>query len=48
VLRATAGGRLRIEVVLGPANPYQAATPQAQVVGTHVYETSVAIGRARG
>lgn len=48
VLRATAGGRLRIEVVLGPANSYQAATPQAQVVGTHVYETSVAIGRARG
>jgi S-formylglutathione hydrolase FrmB len=36
-------GRLRIDVPLGPANPYQEYTLQAQVAGTAVYTTSVTI-----
>jgi S-formylglutathione hydrolase FrmB len=49
-LRVAAGAerRLRIEVPLGPANPYQAETPEAVVAGTKVFETAVTIARARG
>jgi S-formylglutathione hydrolase FrmB len=38
--------RLEITVPLGPANPYQQDTAQAQAAGTTVYTTTVAIGRA--
>jgi S-formylglutathione hydrolase FrmB len=44
---ATPGGRLRIEVALGPANPYQEDTAQAQAAGTAVYTTTARIGAAR-
>jgi hypothetical protein len=44
---ATSGGRLRIEVALGPANPYQEDTAQAQAAGTAVYTTTARIGAAR-
>jgi hypothetical protein len=47
-LAAGAGRRLRIDVPLGPANPYQAETPEAAVAGTKVFETTVTIARARG
>src|SRR3954447_21346137 len=45
VLVAGADRRLTIEVPLGPANPYQQDTPQAQGTGTSVYTTSVTIQR---
>jgi hypothetical protein len=35
--------RLRISVPLGPANPYQQDTAQAQASGTSVYTTTVTI-----
>jgi hypothetical protein len=38
------GRRLRIEVPLGPSNPYQQDTAQAQAAGTVVYTTTVRIG----
>ena len=45
---ASRGGRLRIDVPLGPPNPYQQDTAQAQAAGTAVYTTTVQIGaRAR-
>src|SRR6478672_8672887 len=40
---ADSAGRLVVEVPLGPANPFQAETPQAQAAGTKVYTTSVTI-----
>ncbi|HEY1590276.1 MAG TPA: alpha/beta hydrolase family protein [Solirubrobacteraceae bacterium] len=43
---ASRAGRLRIEVPLGPANPYQQDTVQAQAAGTAVYTTTVRIGAA--
>jgi S-formylglutathione hydrolase FrmB len=47
-IRATAdaSGRLHIEVPLGPANRYQQFTAGADVAGTAVYTTRVAIRRA--
>jgi S-formylglutathione hydrolase FrmB len=45
--RAGRGGRLTVKVPLGPANPYQQYTAQAQVAGTAVYTTNVTIARAR-
>jgi S-formylglutathione hydrolase FrmB len=40
--------RLRIEVPLGPPNPYQQDTTQAQAAGTSVYTTTVTVAaRAR-
>jgi S-formylglutathione hydrolase FrmB len=39
--------RLRIEVPLGPANPYPEYTAQAQASGTNVYTTTVEVARAR-
>jgi len=44
-LHAVAGAdrRLHISVPLGPANPYQEDTAQAQVAGTAVYTTDVTI-----
>jgi S-formylglutathione hydrolase FrmB len=44
VLRAGSRGRLRIMMFLGPPNPYQADTPQADVSGTKVYTTTVGVG----
>jgi S-formylglutathione hydrolase FrmB len=45
VLTAARDRRLVIAVPLGPANPYQADTVEAQTVGTAVYTTSVMIAR---
>jgi len=47
MVRAGADRRLRLEVPLGPANPYQQDTAQAQVAGTAVYTTYVTIFPAR-
>jgi S-formylglutathione hydrolase FrmB len=44
-LRADPHGRLRIDVPLGPPNPYQEYTPQAELAGTAVYTTRVTIAR---
>jgi S-formylglutathione hydrolase FrmB len=38
------GRRLKIQVPLGPSNPYQQDTAQAQAAGTVVYTTTVRIG----
>jgi hypothetical protein len=38
--------RLQVTVPLGPANPYQQDTPQAQAAGTAVYTTMATISRA--
>jgi len=47
-LVASRSGRLRIQVPLGPPNPYQQDTAQAQAAGTAVYTTTTRIGaRAR-
>ena len=43
--RATRRGRLRIEVPLGPANPFQQYTAEAGVAGTEVFRTQVRIKR---
>jgi hypothetical protein len=40
-------GRLKLQVRLGPPNPYQQDTAQAQAHGTRVYTTAVTISRAR-
>jgi diacylglycerol O-acyltransferase / trehalose O-mycolyltransferase len=45
--RASRNGRLRIDVPLGPSNPYQQYTAAADVAGTAVYNTRVTIRRAR-
>ena len=47
IRRAGRSGRLTVKVPLGPPNPYQQYTAQAQVAGTHVYTTNVTIARAR-
>ena len=45
---ADAAGRLRVEVPLGPPNPYEQDTAQAMAAGTAVYTTTVSIeGSAR-
>jgi hypothetical protein len=44
VVTASRMGRLRIQVPLGPANPYQEDTVQSQAAGTAVYTTTVRIG----
>jgi len=41
--RASRSGRLRLRVPLGPPNPYQEYTAQAEAAGTAVYRTRVAI-----
>jgi len=46
-MRAGRAGRLTVKVPLGPANPYQQYTAQAQVAGTAVYTTNATIARAR-
>ena len=46
-LQADSSGRLQIEVPLGPANPYQQYTAQAEATGTAVYTTFVSIAKAR-
>lgn len=43
VLRARRDRRLRIRVPLGPSNPFQQDTAQAQAAGTAVYTTTVGI-----
>ncbi len=45
-IAASRAGRLQIQVPLGPANPYQQDTVQAQAAGTAVYTTTVKIGAA--
>ncbi len=45
VIRAGRAGRLHIAVPLGPSNPYQQDTAQADATGTAVYTTNVRIGR---
>jgi hypothetical protein len=46
VLTARRGRRLKLELPLGPANPYPQDTLQAQVAGTAVYTTTVRIRRS--
>jgi hypothetical protein len=48
-LRVPAGAkrRLRIDVPLGPANPYQAETPEAAIAGTKGFKTTATIARDR-
>ena len=41
VVRAGPTGRLIVEVPLGPPNPYQQDTPQAQAAGSAVYTTPI-------
>jgi hypothetical protein len=38
--------RLTLTVPLGPSNPYQQETPEAQAAGTAVYTTYVTVRRA--
>ncbi len=45
MLKATSGGRLKLDVPLGPSNRYQQDTLQAQLAGTTVYTTTVTIAR---
>ena len=47
LVRAGKGRRLKLRVVLGPSNPYQQDTPQAQAHGTAVYATTVTISPTR-
>jgi S-formylglutathione hydrolase FrmB len=42
-VRASRSGRLRLHVPLGPPNPYQQYTAQAEAAGTAVYRTRVAV-----
>jgi S-formylglutathione hydrolase FrmB len=42
-LRADQRGRLRVEVPLGPANPYQEYTAAADAAGTRVFTTRVSV-----
>jgi S-formylglutathione hydrolase FrmB len=44
-VRATRVGRLRLDIPLGPANPYQQYTAEAEASGTAVYATRVSIRR---
>jgi hypothetical protein len=44
-LHADRSGRLQIAVPLGPPNPFQQFTPQAQIAGTRVFSTEVRISR---
>lgn len=47
-LRVRRDGRLRVEVPLGPGNPYQQSTPEAEAAGgTKVFTTRVAIDAPR-
>jgi hypothetical protein len=46
VVRAGSDRRLTLDVPLGPSNPYQQDTAQAQAHGTAVYTTTVTIARA--
>jgi S-formylglutathione hydrolase FrmB len=48
VLTARRGGRLKLEIPLGPANPYQQDTVQAQLAGTMVFTTTVKIHKLSG
>lgn len=48
LIRAGKSGRLAFAVLLGPSNPYQEDTPQAQAHGTAVYTTAVTISRVTG
>lgn len=41
-------GRLRFEVPLGPANPYQQYTAAATLAGTHLYSTQVTVTHLAG
>jgi hypothetical protein len=43
VLTARADRRLEIEVPLGPSNPYQEYTAEAEATGTAVYTTTATI-----
>jgi S-formylglutathione hydrolase FrmB len=45
-MTADPGGRLHVDVPLGPANPYQQYTASAEASGTQVYTTRVAIDRS--
>ena len=45
VVRAGRDRRLKLEVPLGPANPYQAETPQAAAAGGAVFTTYVTLRR---
>jgi hypothetical protein len=45
VVRAHRDRRLALTVPLGPSNPYQEGTPQAELVGTTIYTTHVVIAR---
>jgi hypothetical protein len=47
VLTVGKSRRLLLDVPLGPANPYQAETPQAQAAGSAVYTTYVRVKRVR-
>jgi hypothetical protein len=48
-LRARRSGRLRVRVPLGPANPDQEYTQEAQLDGgTQVFTTRARIDRVRG
>jgi S-formylglutathione hydrolase FrmB len=47
VVTAGSSRRLTLTVPLGPPNPYQQETAQAQVAGTAVYTTYVKVGRLR-
>lgn len=44
-LRSGRHGRLKINIPLGPSNPYQQYTAEAELAGTAVYETKVRIRR---
>jgi hypothetical protein len=44
-LTASPDGRLEVEVPLGPSNPYQEYTAEAEATGTAVYATNVTIKR---
>src|SRR3954453_15604015 len=46
VVKAPRDRRLTIQVPLGPSNPYQEDTPQADAAGTKVYRTRVSITSA--
>lgn len=48
IARSNRRGRLRIPLTLGPSNPYQQFTPEADFAGTAVFHTHVKIHRMRG
>jgi S-formylglutathione hydrolase FrmB len=47
-LRAGKVGRVTVPVPLGPANPYQQYTPEANAAGTKVFSTKVRLSGRRG